>query len=209
MVGISMHLEAADELTPGSADAKTPLHRALMLSRSAIADGRLTLQSLRQPRVTAAALIDSLRRTADAYSDKNRGRVEYRVDGNERQLRPETAEELCEIAGEALRNALKHAGKGTIRVDLRYGSSTLELSIRDQGDGMTDQVLQTGIPGHYGLAGMRERAARMGAELSIASAPGRGPTVHLSLPAAYAYRDMGSGDGGDAARGKQSVENAQ
>jgi signal transduction histidine kinase len=183
MVGISMHLEVADELTPGSADAKTPLHRALMLSRSAIANGRRTLQSLRQPRVTAAALIESLRRTANAYPEKNRTPVEYRVDGNERLLRPETAEELCEIAAEALRNALKHAGKGSIRVDLRYGSSTLELVIRDEGGGMTDQVLQTDIPGHYGLAGMRERAARMGAKLSITSAPGRGTTVQVSVPA--------------------------
>jgi signal transduction histidine kinase len=209
MVGIGMQLEVADELTPGRADAKTPLQRALTLSRSAIADGRHTLQSLRQPRVTAAALIESLRRTADAYPEKNRARVEYRLDGSERLLRPETAEELCEIAAEALRNALKHAGKGTIHIDLRYGSSTLELAIRDEGDGMTDQVLQTGIQGHYGLAGMRERAARIGAELSIASAPGRGTTVQLSAPAARAYKDMGSGDGRDAPRGKQSVENAQ
>jgi signal transduction histidine kinase len=74
---------------------------------------------------------------------------------------------------------------------------------------MTDQVLQTDIPGHYGLAGMRERAARMGAELSITSAPGRGTTVQVSVSAAHAYEDAGTGDDREAPGGKQTVEKAQ
>ena len=207
MVGISMQLEVADELTPGSADAKTPVHRALTLSRSAIANGRLTLQSLRQPRVTAAALIDSLRRTENAYPEKNRIPVDYRVDGHERLLRPDIAEDLCELGGEALRNALKHAPRRTIHIDLRYGTSKLELVVMDEGQGISEQVLQVGIPGHYGLAGMRERAARMGAEFSIISAPGQGTTVHVSVPAARAYQNDGSSDGRSDLRRKQPVEN--
>jgi signal transduction histidine kinase len=209
MVGISMQLEVADELTPGSADAKTPLHRALMLSRSAIAEGRITLQSLRQPRVTASALIESLRRTADAYPDGNRPPIEYRLDGQERLLRPETAEDLCEIAAEALRNALKHAGKGSVQVDLRYGSTAFELVIRDEGHGMTEQELQAGVPGHFGLAGMRERAARMGADLSIISAPGRGTSVRVSVPAARAYQDERSGDGSGGPGSRKTLEKTQ
>ena len=209
MVGISMQLEVADELTPGSADAKTPLYRALMLSRSAIADGRLTLQSLRQARVTAAALIDSLRRTAGAYPEKNRLPVEYRVEGHERLLRPDIAEDLCELGAEALRNALMHARKGTMRVDVRYGASKFELVVMDEGEGITEQVLQAGIPGHYGLAGMRERAARMGADLSIKSALGQGTTVHVSVPAARAYQDEGSSDARSDVRRKQRVEKDQ
>ena len=209
MVGISMQLEVADELTPGSADAKTPLHRALTLSRSAIANGRFTLQSLRQPRLTAAALIDSLRRTADAYPERNRIPIEYRLDGRERLLRPDIAEDLCELGVEALRNALKHARKGTIHIDVRYGTSKFELMIIDEGDGISEQVLQAGIPGHYGLAGMRERAARIGADFSINSAPGHGTKVHVSLPAARAYQDEGSSDSRSGVRRKQPAEKDQ
>lgn len=209
MVGISMQLEVADELTPGSADAKTPLHRALTLSRSAIANGRLTLQSLRQPRLTAAALLESLRRTAEAYPEKNRRPIEYRVDGRKRLLRPDIAEDLCELAGEALRNALKHAQKGTIHVDVRFGAYKLELMVMDEGDGITEQVLQAGIPGHYGLAGMRERAARMEADLSIHSALGQGTIVHVSLAAARAYQDEGASDGSGGVGREKSVEKNQ
>ena len=189
MTGISMQLEAADELTPSTADAKTPLHRALTLSREAIAGGRLTLQSLRHRPITGSALLDALRRTADAYLH-HAASVEYEIEGAERLFRPEVAEELCDLGQEALRNALKHAGNVAIRTQLRYSSSLFEMSVRDEGPGMTEDVQRAGKPGHYGLAGMRERAARIGGAFSIISAPGQGTSVRLSLPAARAYQDL-------------------
>jgi signal transduction histidine kinase len=189
MVGISMQLEVADELTPGTEEAKTPLQRALTLSRSAISSGRLTLQSLRQRPVTGSAILEALRRTAHAYPEGSGFTVEYAIEGEEKLLRPEVAEDLCDLGQEALRNALKHAGKGTVQVRLRYDSSSFELLVRDEGAGMTKDMQRTAIPGHYGLAGMRERAARMGADLAIISAPGRGTSVHVSVPAACAYQD--------------------
>jgi signal transduction histidine kinase len=184
-----MQLEVADELTTSSAGAKTPLQRALMLSRTAIASGRLTLQSLRLRPVTGSALLDSLRQTGDAYPQKNRIEVEYRIQGKERLLRPEIAEDLVELGQEALRNALKYAGAGAIQVLLRYGSSAFQLVIRDHGPGIADRVLQEGVPGHYGLAGMRERASRIKGEFSIVSAPVQGTTVHVLVPAPLAYQD--------------------
>jgi nitrate/nitrite-specific signal transduction histidine kinase len=60
---------------------------------------------------------------------------------------------------------------------------------------MTADVQRAGKPGHYGLAGMRERAARIGGLLSIISAPGQGTSVRVSVPAARAYQD--SRDPGD------------
>jgi signal transduction histidine kinase/ligand-binding sensor domain-containing protein len=194
MTGISMQLEAADELTSSTADAKNPLQRALTLSRAAIAGGRLTLQSLRHRPITGSALLDALRRTADAYPHP-RASVEYDIQGAERLFRPEVAEELCDLGQEALRNALKHAGDVAIRAQLRYSSSLFEMLVRDEGPGMTEDVQRAGKPGHYGLAGMRERADKIGGEFSIISAPGKGTSVLVSVPAARAYQD--SRDPGD------------
>ena len=191
MVGISMQLEVADELTPEIAKAKNPLQRALMLSRSAISTGRQTLQSLRQRPVTGSALLEALRRTADAYPEKNGVTVEYVMEGEERLFRAEMAEDLCDLGQEALRNALQHAGRGAIRVRLLYSSSAFELLVRDEGAGMGEDIQSTGIDGHYGLAGMRERASRIGGDLSISSALGRGTSVRVVVPAARAYQDSG------------------
>jgi hypothetical protein len=57
-----------------------------------------------------------------------------------------------------------------------------------------------GVTGHYGLAGMRERAARISAKIWIHSAPGRGPTVQVLVPATLAYRNDWEADSGDRDR---------
>jgi signal transduction histidine kinase len=187
MVGIGMQLEVADALTPENAGAKRPLERAVALSRSAIASGRLTLETLRRRPMTGAAMVDTLRETAEAYAQMDQTPVQYLVEGEERPFYPEIAEEVSEIGQEALRNALKHADGGPIVVRLHFGEASLDLSVRDAGSGVDDAVLRTGIPGHYGLAGMRERAARISAQLVIHCAPS-GTTVHVSIPAIRAYQ---------------------
>jgi signal transduction histidine kinase/ligand-binding sensor domain-containing protein len=200
MVGISMQLEVADELTPGNMKSKLPLERALALSRSAIASGRLTLQALRQHPVTGSAFLDSLRRTVESYPASRQCAVDYRFEGEERLLQPGVAQELSELGQEALRNALKHARPETIQVRLYYGRSAFELLIRDNGAGIPEEILRTGIPGHYGLAGMRERAAHIAGDFSIVSAPGHGTSVRVSVPEARAYQDSGdvAGNGSNA-----------
>jgi signal transduction histidine kinase/ligand-binding sensor domain-containing protein len=200
MVGIGMQLETAEELTPADARAKRPLERALDLSRSAIASGRLTLQELRSRPMTGPALVEILRGTAEAYAQTDSSAVQYLVEGDERPLCPEVAEEVSEIGQEALRNALKHAGSGAIVVRLHLGAAYFELSVRDEGSGMGDAVMCMGVTGHYGLAGMRERAARISAKFSIYSAPDRGTIVQVSVPATLAYRNDREADAGDRDR---------
>jgi signal transduction histidine kinase len=196
MVGIGMQLEVADELTPGGAGAKRPLERALALSCSAIASGRLTLHSLRNRPMSGAVLVETLRGVVEAYALRERASVQYVVDGNERPLSPDIAEDVSEIGQEALRNALKHAGNRTIVVHLHYGAASFDLSVRDDGGGIDDGVLRSGVPGHYGLVGMRERAARVQAEFTIQSKPGRGTTVRVSVPATRAYQNDSSVNAG-------------
>jgi signal transduction histidine kinase len=72
--------------------------------------------------------------------------------------------------------------------------------VRDEGSGMGDAVMRMGVTGHYGLAGMRERAARISARISIHSAPGRGTTVQVLVPATLAYRNDREADAGDRDR---------
>jgi signal transduction histidine kinase/ligand-binding sensor domain-containing protein len=200
MVGIGMQLETAEELTPDDARAKRPLERALALSRSAIASGRLTLQELRSRAMTGSALVEILRGTAEAYAQTDSSTVQYIVEGDERPLCPEFAEEVSEISQEALRNALKHAGNSAIVVRLHFGTKSFDLSVRDEGSGMSDAVMRMGAAGHYGLAGMRERAARISATIFIHSAPGSGTTVQVSVPATLAYRNNWEADAGDRDR---------
>jgi signal transduction histidine kinase len=84
---------------------------------------------------------------------------------------------------EALANAVRHAGASHIAVDVRFGDE-VRIEVADDGDGFPAGVdvarLERG--GGMGLIGMRERAAEAGGELRIASRPGRGTAVRVTVP---------------------------
>jgi signal transduction histidine kinase len=73
-------------------------------------------------------------------------------------------------------------------VEIAYAERLFRLRIRDDGGGIPLEVLKQGRPGHYGLNGMRERAAQIGAKFGIWSgAAGAGTEIELTLSGSTAY----------------------
>jgi signal transduction histidine kinase len=63
------------------------------------------------------------------------------------------------------------------------------LSVRDDGRGMDAETMQRQQSGgHFGLRGMRERAAIVGGRLDVRSALVSGTEIELRIPSAIAYR---------------------
>jgi signal transduction histidine kinase len=67
-----------------------------------------------------------------------------------------------------------------VRVTCAYAPRELRLEVRDDGRGF--DPARAAANGHFGLVGMRERAAAIGARLTIDSAPGRGTAVLVVIP---------------------------
>ena len=87
-----------------------------------------------------------------------------------------------------LRNAFRHAYAKRIEVEIRYGQRVFRLRVRDDGKGIDPAVLAEGRrDGHFGLAGMRERAELAGGTLTIWSDLDAGTEAELVIPAARAY----------------------
>jgi signal transduction histidine kinase len=84
------------------------------------------------------------------------------------------------VAQEALTNALKHADAGRLRVDLRFTDAALTVEVGDDGRGFDPGA--TAAAGHFGIVGMRERAAQVGGSLAIRSAAGAGTEVVVTIP---------------------------
>jgi nitrate/nitrite-specific signal transduction histidine kinase len=61
------------------------------------------------------------------------------------------------------------------------------MLIRDDGSGVDPKILQAGRDGHWGLRGMRERALRIGGQLTLSSRAASGTEVELLLPASVAF----------------------
>ena len=97
-------------------------------------------------------------------------------------------DEVYRIAGEALRNAFRHADAQHIEIEIRYDERQLRLRLRDDGKGIDPKVLSDDRnEGHYGLRGMRERAKLLGGKLTVWSERDSGTEVELIIPAAHAY----------------------
>ena len=98
--------------------------------------------------------------------------------------------QVFHIVQEALANIQRHANATRARVTLDKSDERYEIAIEDDGLGMAadtsaDARTRTG---HYGIAIMRERARRLGGELTLRSVAGVGTTVRLSFPAAQPER---------------------
>src|SRR6185295_11625961 len=89
---------------------------------------------------------------------------------------------VLRIAQEAVTNALKHGHATHIELGLDYGVDHITLLVRDDGRGFDADHPPAAASGHFGLFGMRERAAKLGADLRVTSRPGAGTAVHLSVP---------------------------
>jgi len=114
--------------------------------------------------------------------------VRVLVEGKQRDLDPVLRDEIYRIGREALRNAFRHARAQKIEAELTYGDSEFVFHVRDDGIGIPAEVASQGArPGHWGLAGMRERARNFGGKLEVWSEQGAGTEIELIVPAAIAY----------------------
>lgn len=86
------------------------------------------------------------------------------------------------VAQEALTNAVKHGRARQITVEVHHHGGRLALRVADNGAGFELTAAPGLGTGHFGLHGLRERAARLGGTLTIESAPGRGTTISLEVP---------------------------
>jgi signal transduction histidine kinase len=103
-------------------------------------------------------------------------------------LNPLVREEAWRIAGEAMRNSFHHADARHITVTLHYGARQFRLTVVDDGKGIEAATIEGQQPAsHFGLPGMRERAAIIGGQLDVRSVMGRSTEVELRVPGSNAY----------------------
>lgn len=99
-------------------------------------------------------------------------------------LTDEQALAVFRITQEALNNAIQHADASEIAVRLTQYPDRLRLTVTDDGQGITGNTESAHFvaQGHYGVAGMRERAVMIGGKLDVQTSVGYGTVVILELP---------------------------
>jgi signal transduction histidine kinase/ligand-binding sensor domain-containing protein len=193
-VGISVQLEVLTELLKKNKTEAAAKHLDLTRGyvREGLADARQSIWALRSQDSGETTLPVKLRRMVE-QAGGNGLEAKFSIFGAYRELPPGTEREIQRVAQEAIHNVKKHAGANELNVQLEYGPAKIALEVRDNGRGfeLSKEVsAEREGPGHYGLTGMRERAAAIGGKLEMTSEPGAGATVRLEVPA----RREGRGD---------------
>jgi signal transduction histidine kinase len=178
---------AADMLTDDSA-SRPLLTRALQLMQQVIEEGRNTVRGLRASGPASVPLETAFSNIEQELGTESNADFRMVVDGQRRDLHPLLQDEVYRIGREALINAFRHARARHIEVVMRYAPVGFHLSVRDDGAGMDQHILETGRDGHWGLVGMRERAEKIGAQLRVFSRPSAGTEIELDVPSNIAFR---------------------
>jgi signal transduction histidine kinase/streptogramin lyase len=187
LASASLQLEVADRQIATDATAKPLVQRVSQLLRQLVDESRHTVRSLRLQRSQEENLERALTQISNDLAAPRRVKYQVVVQGTPRSLRPLVREEIYRIGGEALANAFRHAGASAVETVLEYGQDHFRLLVRDDGQGIDSEVLRAGREGHFGLSGLRERAAKIGARLKVRTAEGAGTEIDLLVPAATAF----------------------
>ncbi len=152
------------------ADGSQPIQAA---ADRALAEARRTLAILSRP--LDEPLTQVLAYTVEVAGARGSTPVELRMDESI-VVTPEVREVLTMIAREAVTNAARHAEASVIVVEVSRGPETT-LLVRDDGRGFHADEPVRG----FGIQIMRDRAAAVGAAFRLATEPGRGTTVEVTL----------------------------
>jgi len=193
LAGLILQLEAADShLENGNlARAQAVVQQAMQQARTTLDEARRAIQALRPSVLEHGSLVDALGQEVEQFRATTGLRTTFEVGaGQLLDVPPETAQGILRIVQESLANVAHHAQASHVRVRLAEGNGALEVTVRDDGVGF-DPVGAIRRPGCLGLAGMQERAHRMGGVLRVESAPGRGTEVRLEM------------EGGEAGEGEE------
>jgi ligand-binding sensor domain-containing protein/signal transduction histidine kinase len=186
-VGISVQLEVLSELLRHSKldGALKHLDTVRNYVREGLADARQSIWSLRSQDAAETTLPVQMQRMVEQAGGHGL-EARFSLYGAYRPMPPGTEREILRVAQEAIHNVKKHAEASSLMVQLEYGPAEIAIEIRDDGRGFAARNGRTpeSPPGHYGLTGMRERAAVIGGTLEVTSTPGEGTSVRLSTPAA-------------------------
>ena len=155
-------------------------------------EGREKIRKLRFENQPSHSLVQEIAHFVDRFLEDELTGFDLSVTGRERPLDLLVYEEICFICREALSNAVLHGKPQKVEVLISYTRSHFKVVVRDDGSGFNPgEVLSGGVVGHWGIIGMRERAARIGARIEIRSAfPERarpGTVVSIEIAAAVAY----------------------
>jgi signal transduction histidine kinase len=167
---------------------RTQIVTATNQMRALLIEGRDRIVMLRRSNFGRSDLVEALRDVAHLQAKGVTLGFGITVSGEEIPLVSGGFEHVLSIVKEAVVNAFRHADASRIEVTIEYRRSDLRVCVSDDGCGIYAPEKEAPASArHFGLLGMKERAAELMGQLDIDANGSRGTLVKLTVPAASVY----------------------
>ena len=185
--GITLRMQGVAKNMPVEDPLRNMMEDVLDRADEVMREARQRVRNLRRRTSPANELPNRLAKYGEELSKDHAASFTLAIVGTPKVLVSTLEDDAYRIAGEALSNAFRHASASRIEVEVTYNSSALRIRVRDNGIGISKKVLTKGQTGHWGVAGMRERARMIRGEFNIWSRETAGTELELVVPASIAY----------------------
>ena len=180
--GLTMRFQAIANRVPPEEPLRVAMEGALDRAEEAMVEARERVRDLRGHVAETLALDVALVELARAYATEHTVPIVVSAGIDMHDVDPLARDELYGIAREAVHNAVTHAEASRIDVTIDTRDGDLILRIRDDGRGMDEALIHGGRAGHWGLRGIRERAANLGGTVVFSSRMPGGTEVTVRTP---------------------------
>jgi|GEM_PF-135952 len=187
---IQLLLHAAEREARDGDDPTARIDQARIAAADALAQTRAVIRDLTPAPLAGAPLVSALRGVARQASTPGSLDVGVTIEGEPVTLPMTVEATVLRIAQEALANIARHADARNAWIALRFEPDAVTLDVGDDGVGFDAEATVADAAdasaAHFGLAGMRARAAELGGHAVVVSQPGEGALVSVRLPRAGA-----------------------
>lgn len=177
---VNIQLKALDVLIDTDPQAaKDTLQQTHQLTRDGLHDARRALHALRAAPLDELGCVLAIQQSATAKAERAGIDLQLDLPVQITNVSALVEQNLFRIVEEAVNNVIRHADATQMAISIYQTPKLLELCISDNGKGF--DLTHAAENGHYGLTGMKERALLVNGDLSVASQPGQGTVIRLTI----------------------------
>jgi two-component system, NarL family, sensor kinase len=184
-ISLSLTLAKLNLYMIGKQKEQTPaevIERSIGLISEAILDLSAISKSLNPDLITQLGITKALQQEVNRIRRCTNLDIELAITGEPVYLQADRELFIFRIVQETFNNVLKHAEASSVKLEMHYNNTNVELTFEDNGKGFDEETLNKNKGKSAGLANMENRIGRYKGDYKLYTAPNKGTKLFVTIP---------------------------